>query len=229
MPTFLLLPGLHGTDDLFADLAHALAPQGRAIAVAYPPDRALGYADLVAQVLAAWPADGDVVLVAESFSGPVAVLVAAQRPRGLRAVVLSATFAHSPMPWLRPLRHVLPFASKRWLPTAVAVALMLGNAATREWAQTIARILARVSDTALRARGAAAFDVDVRDAIATIDVPLLYLRARRDRLIAARHGDDIVARARDGRLVEIDAPHLVLQIAPRAAAAAIDDFLRWKR
>ncbi|MDC8013750.1 alpha/beta fold hydrolase [Tahibacter soli] len=229
MPTFVLLPGLHGTDDLYADLAHALAPQGRSIAIAYPTDRPLGYPDLVAQVLAAWPTDGDVVLVAESFSGPVALMLAAQRPRGLRAVVLSATFARNPSPWLRPLRFVLPFASKHWMPTAVAAALMLGESATREWAATIARILDRVSDTALRARATAAFDVDVRGLIPTIDVPLLYLRARHDRLIAARHGDDIVARARDGRLVDIDSPHLIFQIAPREAAAAIDDFLRWKR
>lgn len=229
MPTFLLLPGLHGTDDLYADLAQALAPQGRSIAIAYPTDRALGYPELVAQVLAEWPADGDVVLVAESFSGPVALLAAAQRPRGLRAVVLSATFAHSPSPWLRPLRVVLPFASKRWMPVVLAAALMLGDAATPAWAATIARILDRVSDATLRARAAAAFDVDVRDLIPTIDVPIVYLRARHDRLIAPRHGDDIVARARDGRLIDIDSPHLIFQIAPREAAAAIDDFLRWRR
>jgi pimeloyl-ACP methyl ester carboxylesterase len=229
MPTFVLLPGLHGTDDLHADLAHALAPQGRAVAVGYPVDRALGYPELVAQLLADWPVAGDVVLVAESFSGPVALMLAAQRPRGLRAVVLSATFACNPSPWLRPLRPLLPLLSHRFLPPAVAAALMLGRDATPAWRATIARILARVSDTALRARAAAAFDVDVRALIPTIDVPLLYLRGRRDRLIASRHGDEIVALARDGRLVEIDAPHLVLQVAAREAAAAIDDFLRWRR
>ena len=229
MPTFVLLPGLHGTDDLYADLAHALAPQGRSIAIGYPVDRALGYPELVARVLADWPGDGDVVLVAESFSGPVALMVAAQRPRGLRAVVLSATFAHRPSVWLHPLRHVLPFASKRWMPVSLATALMLGRAATPAWRATIARILDRVADATLRARAVAAFDVDVRGLIPTIGVPLLYLRARHDRLIDARHGDDIVARASEARLVDIDAPHLVLQVAPQAAAAAIDDFLRWRR
>ena len=229
MPTFILLPGLHGTDDLYADLAHALAPQGRSVAVGYPTDRALSYPELVAYVLAAWPADGDVVLVAESFSGPVALILAARRPCGLRAVVLSATFAHNPSPWLRPLRRALPFASKRWMPAGLATAFMLGRASTPAWRTTIARLLARISEAVLRARAAAAFDVVVRGLIPTIDVPILYLRARRDWLIAPRHGAEITALAHDGRLVDIDAPHLVLQVAPRVAAAAIDDFLRWRR
>lgn len=226
MKTFVLLPGLDGSGEFFAEFARALAPLGRAVVVRYPPDRALGYTELVEYVLRDWPSGDDVIVIAESFSGPVALMLAARRSRGLRALALSATFARSPLPSLRMLRYAVLLGSPRWLPLRLSAALMLGRWSTPEWRRAIARALDGVSDAALRARGLAAFDVDARPLLADIDVPILYLRARHDRVVPARRGEEIVTAARDARLVEIDAPHFLLQIAPNEAVAAIDDFLQ---
>ena len=54
-----------------------------AVAVSYPPDRPLGYDGLLPLVeFAAAAAPGDFVVVRESFSGPLALMLAARRPPG---------------------------------------------------------------------------------------------------------------------------------------------------
>jgi pimeloyl-[acyl-carrier protein] methyl ester esterase len=68
-------------------------------------------------------------------------------------------------------------------------------------------------------------DVDVRDAFSRLALPSLYLRATRDRVIAARFGDEYRALAANGRVAEIDGPHMLLQARPREAAAHILRFL----
>jgi pimeloyl-ACP methyl ester carboxylesterase len=103
--TALLLPGMDGTGTLFEPLARALAPDVIPAIASYPRDRCLEYRKL--RSLVALP-DGPFAIVAESFSGPLAIRIAAERPAHLRALVLVATFAR--FPWtdaLRPLRPLL--------------------------------------------------------------------------------------------------------------------------
>ena len=98
----MLLPGMDGTGRLFGPLLRIL-PQGLEVTVfAYPPDRPCGYAELLPLVEAAVPEGGEFVVLGESFSGPLALLLAARRPRGLRGVILCASFARGP--WRFPAR-----------------------------------------------------------------------------------------------------------------------------
>src|SRR5258706_2862593 len=94
--TALLLPGMDGTGRLFTPLGRALGPRFETRVIAYPRDRVLTYGELGAQI--ALPR-GPFVLVAESFSGPIAIALAASRPPGLVGLVLAASFARSPRPW----------------------------------------------------------------------------------------------------------------------------------
>lgn len=94
----LLLPGMDGTGRLFAPLLAALPPDIDGEPVAYPPDEPLGYEGLLPLVEAAAARGGDFVVVGESFSGPLALLLAARSPPGLRGVVLCATFIRFPLP-----------------------------------------------------------------------------------------------------------------------------------
>ncbi|MBC7989027.1 MAG: hypothetical protein H7Y19_05525 [Luteimonas sp.] len=76
----IVLPGLDGTGELLDAFAAALAPEFDAQIIPYPRDRMLGYADLTQLVIAAMPRNEPFLLVAESFSGPIALRVAATRP-----------------------------------------------------------------------------------------------------------------------------------------------------
>jgi hypothetical protein len=69
MTAVVILPGLDGTSALLAEFCESLSALGVAArAVAYPPDRPLGYEQLEALVRAQLPCEPH-VLLGESFSG----------------------------------------------------------------------------------------------------------------------------------------------------------------
>jgi pimeloyl-ACP methyl ester carboxylesterase len=226
--SLVLLPGMDGTGLLFAPLLRALPAEVEPLAVAYPGDTPLPYsalAELVLEALAELPAGRDVVLLGESFSGPVALRVAATQPAGLRAVVLCASFAKKPVrvpAWVaRAVRPQLLRAA----PFAVQAPVMLG-AGAGDAAQTLLRgALARVSPEVLAFRVAELLRVDATEALRACPAPLLYLRATRDRLVSARSRDHLLEQRPDTKVVDIDGPHLLLQTQPAECWDAIWAFL----
>ena len=78
----VLLPGLDGTGLLFDPLLRILPSHFSSIVISYPPDEPLGYAELVPYVKSRIPANEDFVIVAESFSGPLAVEIASSAAFG---------------------------------------------------------------------------------------------------------------------------------------------------
>lgn len=215
---------MDGTGELFAPLLAELPPELPVSVVRYP-DRPATYSQHVDRARAELPRDRPFVLLGESFSGPVAVTLAAEVPAGLRGVILCATFLTCPNPLLRALRVLTPFASPKLVPGFVAHHSLLGRFATPALRAAHARALGHVSSRTLTARLRAMADVDVRSELAGLDFPALYLRGTRDRVIAARFAAEFLAAARRGRVVDIDAPHFLLQARPREAATAIRAFL----
>jgi len=94
----LFLPGMDGTGLLFEPMVKALPPSLTAHVVAYPPDQPLGYNELLQLIQKAADEGGDFVVVGESFSGPLALMLAVRRPVGLGGVVLCASFVRFPLP-----------------------------------------------------------------------------------------------------------------------------------
>src|SRR4051794_17198322 len=97
---------MDGTGEFFAEFIAALPPGVEPMVVKYPPDRAMNYAELEELVRASLPVERPFVLLAESFSGPVAVAIAASKPAGLRGLVLVCSFVRSPLPVPRALQSV---------------------------------------------------------------------------------------------------------------------------
>jgi pimeloyl-[acyl-carrier protein] methyl ester esterase len=223
--TVVLLPGLDGTGDQFAPLIHALGTEVPTQIVRYP-DAPLGYESLQQMVAAALPCGRPYVLLGESFSGPIAVSVAAQAPRGLLGCILCASFIVNPR---RMLRLALPFAGllpPQQFPSAIADFLVMGRFATPELRQMQRDARRRVSSATLLARLQAIARVDVGDALKGTRLPTLYLRATQDRLIPRSAGQRYLRYAQAGRVVELEGPHFLLQARPQASAAAIRTFLR---
>jgi pimeloyl-ACP methyl ester carboxylesterase len=94
----LLLPGLDGTGRLFARLYPLLDPALDARVVSFPTDRALGYNDLLAELEVP---SGPFAIVAESFSGPLGILLASKHPMQVTGLVLVASFVRNPSPLAR--------------------------------------------------------------------------------------------------------------------------------
>ena len=82
LPVLIVLPGMDATGTLHDGFINAMAARGIAASViAYPHDRPLDYRQLLPFVQAALPRDVPFVLLGESFSGPLALAVAARAPR----------------------------------------------------------------------------------------------------------------------------------------------------
>src|SRR5450755_3555099 len=98
LPVLVLLPGLDGTGKLFAEFVQVLSPKVECVVVAYPKDQPMGYGELEGLVVSALPNNRPFVLLGESFSGPLAIRIAARAPKGLVGLILSVTFAKNPYP-----------------------------------------------------------------------------------------------------------------------------------
>jgi len=225
LTALVLLPGLDGTGDLFAPFVAALDGVCTHI-VGYPHDRAMGYAEHEAYARNELPADKDYVLLAESFSGPIGIAIAASKPAGLRGLILCASFASNPLPLFSPLSRLIGAFPAPRVPPSVAAPWLYAGRATPELRRAHAAAMAKVSARVLAARVAAILAVDQRAQLAGIDVPMLYLRAKEDRLVSDSVARAIL-RARPGtQFMEFDAPHFLLQTEPEACAAVTREFIQ---
>src|SRR4029453_9407851 len=108
MATLVLLPGLDGTGELFAEFVAAL--RGHEVHIVdYPRDRAMSYAALEELVRERLPREQDYFLLAESFSGPIGISIAASSPPHLKGLILCGSFAANPLPALGPLSTLFSY------------------------------------------------------------------------------------------------------------------------
>lgn len=226
MTALVVLPGLDGTATLHGEFVASVSPSFDSVTVVpYPPDKPLGYVALEALVRAQLPAN-PFVLLGESFSGPIALSIAANPPPNLVGLVLSTTFAKSPVPLLSPLAALTRVAPVRALPPAVLSWLLLGRWATPQLEASLQSALLAVSPTVLRFRAAAAMRANVSAGLRSISAPVLYLRSTQDRLLSASAGRHILSSLPQCTAVNIAGPHLLLQAAPVECARAVSAFAR---
>lgn len=214
---------MDGTGDLFASFVHAVRTKTQV--VRYPASRPLTYGELEDLVLSQLPATEPYVLLGESFSGPIAIAIAARRPPLLRGLVLCCSFARNPRPGLSPLRGLVGGLPAR-PPVSALMWFLAGRFATPELRQALSRALAQVAPSVLRSRLRAAMDVDVAPLLRSLTVPVLYLRALEDRVVPASASRLVMENVDRGRTVDLAAPHFLLQVAPEAAARVVEDFVR---
>jgi pimeloyl-ACP methyl ester carboxylesterase len=228
MPSLVLLPGLDGTGDFFAPLLEALGRDIRTHVVRYPVAGAYDYATCQQLVRSSLPVDGPYVLLGESFSGPVAMSLAAQAPQGLAGVILCCTFAVNPRPRLAFIRPLLPFLPFHGTGSSLRLSrfLVLGRWITPAIRELHQRILASVPAKTIRSRLEAVADCDVREALAGIRLPILCLVALHDRLIPRTAARLLQRQAPAATVVHIEAPHCLLQCEPQQAAEHIRKFMQ---
>ncbi|MFZ6776466.1 alpha/beta fold hydrolase [Undibacterium sp. Ji83W] len=225
MTTLVLLPGMDGTGTLYGPLHTALDGKSKLLVLTYPADQALGYAELEELVQAQLPTDEDYILLGESFSGPIAISIAATQPVRLKALILCATFASNPYPWLAASRYALPYLPTRLAPLSVLSHLLLGRFSSKELGAQLADALAQVKPASLKARLHAVLSCDVREKLKAIQVPVLYLQATRDRLVPVSAHADIHRQLYEMETCKYDAPHFLLQTKADEVARDIWRFI----
>lgn len=220
-PTLILMPGLDGTGRLFEPLTGCFPDDLRYRIAAYPPNRERSLEQMARGVVDGLP-PGPIILLAESFSGLVALTLLRQRTTAIRSVIFCAAFAGSPHPLLLGVARRLPAAGKavQALPPAVLRPFVFGRHGDRDLAMQLKRALGQVSPGVLthRLRLMAEAKAMGRPPHA---IPCHYLQATRDRMVPARAAQWFARHFAPFHLWRVDGPHMLLQTRPRECARLI--------
>jgi pimeloyl-ACP methyl ester carboxylesterase len=224
----VLLPGLDGTGQLFTEFLAALPDTLTANAISYPTGRFLSYADLVPFVDAAIPKAEPFVLLAESFSTPIALAYAATKPPNLAAVILCAGFVFKPIGrWSRIVKCV----AKPWIfmlrsPRRILEYFLIGENAPPALIQRLRQALEIVSPTVLSRRVREVLDCDARNDLARTTVPIMYVQAVHDKLLPESCRSEIFRIRPDIIPAVVQGPHLILQREPQKVANLVATFVQ---
>jgi pimeloyl-[acyl-carrier protein] methyl ester esterase len=212
---------MDGTGDLFAGFVDALGDAALPLVVSYPPDRALDYAAITEFARTRLPQDRPYVLLGESFSGPVAIALAAARPPGLLGLILCCTFARNPTPIFTLFKHVLGALPVSPSSARLAAPFLVGSGSSC----ALRAALGQVSAAVMRVRMRAVLEVDYSAQMRAVNVPVLYLQAAQDRLVLAGSGRHLAALAPRMQLRRLDGPHLLLQANAADSARLVKEFI----
>lgn len=170
-----------------------------------PVDRTLSYDELAELLLADFPPPPFVVL-GESFSGPLALRLAARTHP--KAVVLCASFIRS-AGHHRLAARPLSFCLRASPPTAAVRLLLAGGDAML--ASDLVLAIRTVEPKVLASRVRMVLEADTTSDLGAFHGPVLYLRAMQDRIVSSRQAKLFGELRPDGEIAEIEGPHLLLQ------------------
>lgn len=216
---------MDGTGLLFEPFVKEFGERCAVTVVAYPTSGdSQTYAELQRFAESRLPPQGPVVLLAESFSGPLAIALASANPSRVVGVILCCTFLRNPRSRLRWLSSLLSVPSPL-PPSAIFNAMLLGKFGTPVLRTTLGNVLHKVQPAVLRARLREVVSVDVCSQAQALEVPVLYLQARSDRLVPPSALVDAKRWCPNIKVQVFDAPHCLLQVVPAEAAESVAAFI----
>ena len=225
-PTYILLPGLDGTGEMFGPLLAELPVSVARKVIAYPTGGVTTQAELADSVATQLEAVGPVVLIAESYSGPIALRLATRLGERVVGVVLVAAFVENPTvfpSWLAAALPDWPFRAPP--PDLVLRALLLGGSAPDSLVHQLSAAIALASPKVLAERIRQVLRLRAEDTARLDLVPVLYLRATQDRMVAGRATVAVAQRCALLTVQDVPGPHLLAQHAPAAVWSAIQGWL----
>jgi pimeloyl-[acyl-carrier protein] methyl ester esterase len=216
---------MDGTGAFFDEFVSHLELDFQIVVVSYPLDQPLDYRGLTEFARNYLPQTGPFILLGESFSGPIAMALAAQRPAGLIGLVLCCTFARNPRPFLGKFKNLLPVLPSFNRFSGFSAALLLGKFATPPLRLKLRETLKLVSEDALKMRMRSVTEIDRSSDMKKIDVPVLLLEATEDRVVPVSASIYLAGLLPFAQIVKIPGPHMLLQTRSSEAAILIKEFV----
>ncbi len=221
----IIFPGMHGTEGLLTDFC-LLSPERFLVVLKNLPLNILnGYGSIANGIAETLPAKDKLLLIAESFSGPIAVKMASGYPDKIWGVVLVASFIDPPvtsliqrLPWKLLFSWPLPEIICRWL--------LLSNEASRRDVRKIQKSLSQIPPEVMANRLDLILGVDETESLKNVRCPLLYIQPTKDKLVPDRCWQTIKRIKPDAKCVSIDGPHFILQRNPKEAWRHIEEFVK---
>jgi pimeloyl-[acyl-carrier protein] methyl ester esterase len=220
---FLLLPGLDGTGKLFSRFVR-MRPSSFSCEVLAYDDGLAKLDEYINVVKARLSVDAKTILIAESFSGPIATYVASRYPEQVAGIVFSASFVKPPHPLLLNIASVMPapaFGAMR----ATLVKQFCVNSVYEKNVIDEANVVVGELESAVIKRRLMLLASLAKLAHAQIDIPVLSLRATQDRLITQTAISSIANTFLKTISIDVKAPHFLLQTCPEECWRHIEKFV----
>ena len=220
------MPGLDGTGKLFAPIVPILEAQFDLVFMTYPDLNSFqDYIDLARNQL---PAEPGYSLLAESFSGPVAIALLAHLQDQIGPSVLAATFARSPLATLTRMASHVP-GQMFSIGALNEFCLDIDAPEDEDFSETQPlplNVTEQLDGAVLKHRISVFSRIDVSAMLPHIRTPILYLRAKRDGILSENDARMLQQNLPAVRRVDLDGPHLLLQTCPQQCADLIIRHLR---
>ena len=223
--TLVLLPGMDGTGKLFGPLLQQLPSHITPEIIRYPTSDKLSYQDLTELAREQVPRKQPYLLLGESFSGPIAISLAASAGAHLKGVILSCTFARNPRQFLSKFGVLVPSLPIHAWSMPLLNQLLMGSYNDPDISNQLYEAISLVSPEVMRYRLDEVMRVDETQALKSINKPIIYLQGRQDYLVPASAAQTIMQFAKKAEMIAMDAPHLLLQVAAKEAAMHINKFV----
>jgi len=225
-PTLVLLPGFDGSGRLFSPLHKELADSIETIVLSYPNDKVMTYYDLCHYLKDELP-NTPYVLLGESFGGPLALMLSRYAGENLKGIILCVSFVKNPQVLAEKL--IRPFLKPKHLQKktpAWHIKTMLTNGVSDPaLIKNIQKATAALSREVYFYRLREIADVNVTQILEDCNLPVLYMRAIRDRMVYESSMKLVEKHAKNLSVEKFNTPHMLLQTQSKQAAESILRFI----
>lgn len=214
-PTWVLMPGLDGSGELFESFEALLPTDFARCRITYAASLPATIDAYVERVQAQLPAYGPLIVLAESFSGPTAIQLAHRLGSRLKALILCASFATTPHP-LTGLASRLPVSLLASLKRhrQLLRQTCIGTQASAAVVERLSRTLRNLDGHTIQQRLRLLASIDMTQALQALDLPVLLLQATNDWLVTDDAQRRLEAAAAQAQIVRVVGPHFLLQALP---------------
>ncbi len=218
----VLLPGLDGTGDLFKPFTEVLPSSIIVQVIDYDLKNKQSYNDLVKYVISSLPKE-DFILLAESFSGPIAYQIALRKPRQLKSLILVATFLENPRPLLLkfiPNSRIFSLP----IPTLIIKLFFLGFSAKTEIIDLFKTTIKKVSPNVIVYRLKEIAQLKTLDK--SFELRTTYIQASNDKLVLNKSLRSWQKICKNINVFQVNGNHFILQTSPIRCAEIITEEVR---
>jgi pimeloyl-ACP methyl ester carboxylesterase len=188
------------------------------------PDQAyLSYDQLEELVVRKLPVAGKYVIIAESFSGPIALQIANRAYGDLEVIALVSSFAYRPLGWKGSVlaRVPLNLIFRLPLPDFILRTVLLGGSASADDLDRARQVISQVRPHVLVSRLREALTSDYGKHQIPTSVRVIAVFAEYDHLLGHRSRQSLAEVCPKAEIEIVSAPHFAVQTAPTAVLRAL--------
>lgn len=219
----VLLPGLDGSGILFQPFLEHCFQENHYTVISYPVDHHIVYSELADYVISCLPKNTEIVLLGESYSGPVAIQLASRSDLNICSLILVATFSYYPNNILKFVSFWLPYKYLLRLPVPDIILkfICFDKKIDSKILELLKKSLTFTPPDIMALRMLEGIHVDVRNELEKLSIPCTYIKAKHDKLVSSNAATEIKKLNKAVNIVEIDGPHFILQSRIKECCAII--------